>query len=186
MNKYRNKTLYLYKGVIYKKIEDDGDIFYKNATGRILSDEQRLESLFFDSVLECDTYRELMFWVANFKKQYPGVSIKLIRQFPIVLIPESDCFKAYKHKVDFAISIKWEGQINNTVYLIESKGVITKDSMLVLRLLELHYKGISDERYIMVFQKYPEKFPRQFPKELVKSTPLNLSRTLTKYIKPTN
>lgn len=184
MSKYKNKSLYLYKGIPFYRTEDCGDTYYRSATGHILNEDQIKNSEFFDSFLESETYKYLKFWVDAFKKNNSTLSAALIRQFPVVLIPESKCFPAYKHRVDFAISIKWDGDTHNTVYLIEAKGIITKDSMLVLRLLELQYQGISEDRYIMVFQKYPEKFPRQFPKELIKSTLLGLISTLNKYIKP--
>ena len=184
MNKYRNKTLYLHQGTIYFRIEDDGDIFYKSTKGRILSDQQKAESEHFDSLFEYETYKMLKFWINKFREKNPQIEARLIRQFPVILIPKSRCFPEYKHKVDFGIVIRWDKEAHNTVYLVESKGVITKDSMMILRLLESQYGGISGQRYFMVFSKYPIKYPRQFPPELIKSTPLNLSRTLDKYIKP--
>jgi len=183
MRKYRNKILYLYQGMIYLEFEDNGDTYYKSNVGKILTQDQKEDALFFSSLLECQTYQYLNFWTKTFQKEMSGFSIKLVRQFPVVLIPESKCFPEYKHKVDFALIVRKNGQENNTVYLIESKGIITKDSMLVLRLLEANYQGISDSRYIMVFDKFPVKYPRQFPMGLIKTTPLGLISTLNKYIK---
>jgi len=169
--------------MIYREFEDNDDIYYKSELGKILSEDQKKDALFFSSFLECHTFQYLNFWVKTFQKEISDSSIRLVRQFPVVLIPESGCFPEYKHRVDFALIVKKNDQPNNTVFLIESKGIITKDSMLVLRLLESNYRGISDGRYIMVFDKFPVKFPRQFPKELVKTTPLGLISTLNKYIK---
>lgn len=183
MRKYRNKILYLYQGIIYTEFEDNGDIYYKSVAGKILTQEQKEDGLFFSSLLEFQTYKYLNFWVKTFQKEIPDFSIRLVRQFSVVLIPKSECFPEYKHKVDFALIVKKNNQENSIVYLIESKGIITKDSMLVLRLLEANYQGISDNRYIMVFNQLPEKFPREFPKELIKTTPLGLISTLNKYIK---
>ena len=189
MNKYKNKTLYLHQGVTYFRIEDDGDIFYKSTTGKILSDQQKAESEYFDSLLEYETYKILKFWINKFREKNPQIETRLIRQFPVILIPKSRCFPEYKHKVDFGIVINWKHPDSKTawlptVYLVESKGVITRDSMMILRLVESQYRGISGQRYFMVFSKFPVKYPRQFPAELIKSTPLNLLKTLDQFIKP--
>ena len=167
MQKYSNIPCYLWQGHIYSQLFVHGAVAksstYQNESGQILYDSDRLNALFFSSILECQTWRILQTWVADFKLKFPQHPIQLIQQLQLVIIPKSKCFGEYKHKVDFALVVNWDSQEQQTIYCIEAKGSITRESLVILRLIEYFYKGLSQKRYLMVFSRLPKKFPREFP-----------------------
>ena len=183
--KYKNIPVYYFGAETYIQKKQAGELCYISDNGRSLLETEKDRALYFSSLLELLTYKKLHAWVWNFKLNFPVYSTKLITQYPVILIPKNKCFPEFKHKVDFAIAIKHrtlDQPLN--VFLIESKGIITQNSMLILRLIEGQYQAISQEKYVLVFGRYPDKFPRNFPDKILKTTPLNLSKLLDKLINP--
>lgn len=184
MTKYNNIPCYLYLGNVYFQVNDDGEIYYRSKVGLLLSEKELKNGLFFGSFLELSNYLVLVKWVDNFRKMHPLIEIKLIRQLPIVIIPESESFPTFKHRADFAIAVRWAKNSKPVIYVIESKGKITRDTMTILRLLEYFYKAISEKRYMMIFSTLPKKYPRNFPKDLLIATNATIYAQLFKLVRP--
>jgi hypothetical protein len=183
MGMFHNIPLYLYDGEVYYYQSIEGKSRYVNpSTFRILQDNQKSSEHYYSSTLEYKVHKTLLRFVDNIG--LPKTSI--VRQSKLLICPVTNVFPPKFHKVDFELRIPPNGKALSAKYrsiYIEAKGVITRDTLWILRGIEQEHKLISRNNYLMVFEKLPQKYPREFPKSLQCNTVENLTERLMNYVK---
>lgn len=147
-------------------------VSYRNLkTKRLLLDSERADAIFFGSILEFKAWEQLDKAINSLSARYSDYKFVLRRQVPVPVFESNKAFpKPMLHKIDFALEfykVAATGLSNYCPYriiYIEAKGMITKDSLWIMRALEDKYQWLSRQDYLMVFDSIPAKFPRGYPR----------------------